>query len=181
MSIIIEGPDGAGKTTLLSELHGQFPEMEQHPRFCTSKGGPIASLAEEVFKDSKNSRPSHFIYDRHPLLSEYVYRSSIEGVVPEAFLTDAMGRIRQRVAKNSFVIFCLPPFRTVADNVMRDEEEQMSGVAQNIDKIYSAYQMHRLMWPGRSIVFDYTQHNYSWQALSYALADTRNKLWKESA
>ena len=55
MTIILEGPDGAGKTTLLSDLSGHLPGMEQHPRFCTSRGGPIADLAEEVSEMTKNN------------------------------------------------------------------------------------------------------------------------------
>ena len=178
MSIIIEGPDGAGKTTLLSELHHQFPQMEQHPRFCTSQGGPIKNLSEAVFKDT-HGKPTHFIYDRHPILSEYVYRLAVDGYIPEAFLSDAMGRVRNRIAYNSLVIFCLPPLSVVKANI--SDEIDMPGVVDNIEMIYGLYQMHRLMWPGRHVIFDYTQRDISWQKLSYALADTRNNLWKESA
>ena len=178
MSIIIEGPDGAGKTTLLSELHHQFPQMEQHPRFCTSKGGPVENLSEAVFRDT-TGHPTHLIYDRHPIISEYVYRLAIDNYIPQAFLHDAMGRVRNRIANNSLTIFCLPPLCVVKDNV--SEEFDMPGVAANITKIYELYQMHRLMWPGRSIVFDYTQHDVSWERLSYALLETRGSLWKESS
>lgn len=178
MSIIIEGPDGAGKTTLLSELHGQFPKMEQHPRFCTSQGGPIENLSAAVFKDT-HGKPTHFIYDRHPILSEYVYRMAIDDYIPEAFLSDAMGRVRNRIAKNSLVIFCLPPLSVVKRNV--SDEHDMPGVVKNINKIYDLYQMHRIMWPGRTVLFDYTHHAASWQGLSYALSETRHSLWKESA
>lgn len=178
MSILIEGPDGAGKTTLLQELHGHFPTMEQHPRFCTSVGGPISDLAEAVFTDVK-SRPTHFIYDRHPVVSEYVYNTSIPGrAIRPAFLTDAMGRVRNRVAHHSLMIWCLPPLREVVRNVTRDEGDQMAGVTENIEEIYRQYQMHRLFWPGRHVTFDYTNSAMSWEGLRYTLSDTRDKLWR---
>jgi hypothetical protein len=177
MSIILEGPDGAGKTTLASDLQAHFPGMEMHPRFCTSVGGPIDGLAEAVYKDAR-ARPTHFIYDRHPVISDYVYNASIPGrrFSPE-FLTIAMGRVRERVAKSSFTIFCLPPFMSVLRNVERDREEQMPGVRENIELIYNLYHMHYLMWPGRKLLYDYTNHSKSWESLIFALKDTRGTLW----
>lgn len=183
MSIIVEGPDGAGKTTLIQDLQGHFPEMELHPRFCTSRGGPIEGLAEEVYRDVV-SKPTHFIYDRHPVISDYVYNAAIpERSYTVGFLTDTMGRLRNRVAHHSLTIWCLPPLSQVRFNCRKDEEagNQMSGVFDNIEKIYDGYHMHRLLWPGRSVIYDYTNSAMSWEGLSYALNDTRNKLWKEHA
>ena len=178
MSIIIEGPDGAGKTTLLSELHSHFPGMEQHPRFCTSKGGPLGNLAELVFRDVQ-PRPTHYLYDRHPCISEYVYRTALAEPISAAFLGDAMGRIRNRLAHHSLTIWCLPPLSVVKKNILSDPADQMPGVDTNIERIYEQYQMHRVMWPGRSVTYDYTNSAVSWEGLRYALSDSRNKLWKE--
>lgn len=178
MTILIEGPDGAGKTTLLSDLAGHFPQMEQHPRFCTSTGGPLDNLAELVFRDVQ-PRATHYLYDRHPCISEYVYRTSLGQSIPSAFLGPAMGRLRNRLAHHSLMIWCLPPLEVVKKNVAQEVGGQMFGMAQNIDKIYEQYQMHRLMWPGRAVTFDYTRPDVSWEALRYTLSDTRDKLWKE--
>lgn len=92
-----------------------------------------------------------------------------------------MGRVRNRVAHHSLTIWCLPPFNTVLRNVEEDAEGQMDGVVQNIATIYAMYQMHRLLWPGRSVLFDYTKSAMSWEGLRYALNDSRGKLWKEHA
>lgn len=178
MSLILEGPDGAGKTTLLSELHAHFPKMEQHPRFCTSKEGPLDNLTELVYRDVQ-SKPTHYLYDRHPCISEYVYRTALGQSISPAFLSDAMGRVRNRLANHSLVIWCLPPLRVVVKNVMRDNGEQMEGVTANIERIYQQYQMHRLMWPGRSVLYDYTHSTASWEGLRYTLSDTLNILWKD--
>lgn len=175
MSIICEGPDGAGKTTLLSELHGHFPEMEQHPRFCTSTGGPITELAEAVYQDVR-AKPTHYLYDRHPVVSDYVYNCAIPGrQFSPAFLTPTMGRVRLRVAHHSLMIWCMPPLSVVKKNL----GEEMPGVHENIERIYQLYQMHQLMWPGRAVIFDYTNSAVSWEGLRYALSNTRGKLWKE--
>lgn len=181
MSIIVEGPDGAGKTTLIQELQYLHPGLEVHPRFCTSTGGPIANLSEAVFKDT-TARPTSFIYDRHPVVSEYVYRTAIQGPqeLSDAFLSDAMARVRQRIAKHSLMIWCLPPLATVRRNIAGDVG-QMPGVEMNIDQIYALYRQHRVFWPGRSIVFDYTNHTVSWEDLRHVLADTVGKLWKDNA
>lgn len=180
MSIIIEGPDGGGKTTLLSDLQGHFPSMVQHPRFCTSTGGPIENLAEAVFKDAQ-PRPTNYIYDRHPVISEYIYTFGTGRPIRPAFLQDSMGRVRNRVAHHSLTIWCLPPLTTVRRNVFNDDQEQMDGVVSNIDTIYHMYEMHRQLWPGRSVVFDYTQSAASWEGLRYALSISKDILWKEHA
>lgn len=181
MTIILEGPDGAGKTTLVQELQHHFPKMEVHPRFCTSKGGPIADLAEEVYKDVK-TYPTHYIYDRHPVISEFIYSTTIPSrSLSSAFLSDTMGRIRQRVALHSLVIWCIPPFSVVKRNIEQDQDTQMDGVASNIDRIYEQYLMHKLMWPGRSVNYDYTNSAMSWEGLRYALGETKDKLWRDAS
>lgn len=178
MSILIEGPDGAGKSTLACDLQAHFPGMEMHPRFCTSVGGPIEGLAEAVYKDTRG-RPTNQIYDRHPVISDYIYNSAIPGrTFTDEFLTVEMGRVRERVAKSSFTIFCLPPYLSVMRNVERDRDDQMPGVWENIKLIYDLYKMHYIMWPGRKLLFDYTQSTFSWDGLSHALRDTEDKLWK---
>lgn len=175
MSIIVEGPDGGGKTTLIQDLQGHFPKMELHPRFCTSKGGPIENLAEAVFKDVR-AKPTHFIYDRHPLVSDYVYNAAIPGrQFSPAFLSPEMGRLRLRVAHHSLMIWCMPPLTLVKENL----GDEMPGVHENITRIYELYQMQMLMWPGRAVLFDYNQSMSSWEGLRYALSDSRGKLWKE--
>lgn len=179
MTIILEGPDGAGKTTLLSDLSGHFPGMEQHPRFCTSStGGPLDNLAELVFRDVQ-ARATHFLYDRHPCVSEYVYRTALGQPIPRAFLTPAMGRLRKRLAYHSLVIWCLPPITTVIENVNKEADSEMPGVVENIERIYEQYEMQRIMWPGRSVTYDYTNSAASWEGLRYALSESRDKLWKE--
>lgn len=178
MTIIIEGPDGAGKTTLVQSLQYHFPGMEQHPRFCTSTGGPISDLAEAVHHDVRTD-PTNFLYDRHPVISEFIYGLAIpERRLAPAFLTPAMGRIRNRVAYHSVTIFCIPPLQAVWDNVLVGDD--MPGVKQNIEKIYDHYVMHQLMWPGQNVIFDYTQQENSWNAVTSLLSRTRNRLWKES-
>jgi hypothetical protein len=149
--------------------------MEQHPRFSTSLGGPIANLEEAVYKDTK-SKATHFLYDRHPTISEYIYTFATARPISPAFLSDTMGRIRNRVAHHSLTIWCLPPLRVIQQTL--DPEKEMPGVVENIERIYELYQMHRIMWPGRSVLYDYTQSSMCWEGLRYTLNETRDKLWR---
>jgi hypothetical protein len=175
MTIIVEGPDGSGKTTLIQELQHQFPEMQIHPRFCTSLEGPIDNLAEAVYH-STVTKPTHYIHDRHPIISEYVYASAIPTrSVNPAFLSNGMSRLRLRLANYSLMVWCMPSLPQVIENT--EQEQQMPGAKENTSKIYEAYMIQRLMWPGRATTFDYTRYEDSWRTLRYVLTDTVKELW----
>jgi hypothetical protein len=176
MSIIVEGPDGAGKTTLISLLQHLYPGLEIHERFTRSIEGPYPDIAERVYR-SVRDRPTHCVHDRHPIISEYVYGGMIptRHINPD-FLKTSMGTIRQRIANNSLVIWCLPPLTKVRHNV--DQEAQMEGVTEYIDKIYEGYLMQRMLWRGAAITYDYTQGRAGDLILADNLTATEGKYWR---
>lgn len=159
MSIIIEGPDGAGKTTLITDLFEDFPgQLERHPRFATSLGGPHRDLADLVFADRDQLQKPDWVYDRHPCFSEYIYAHEIEGrEVDHSFFHSSMKLLHQDIQDYSLVIFCLPPFWRVRANVERDPHGQMEGVQDNLADIHEAYQTRAATYLGNSVVYDYTR------------------------
>ena len=175
MTIIVEGPDGAGKTTLISLIQHLYPDLEVHERFTRSVEGPYPDIAERVYR-SVRDRPTHYVHDRHPVISEYVYGHTIPTRhVNVDFLKVSMKAVRQRIANNSLVIWCLPPLERVRYNV--EQEEQMEGVAEHIDKIYEGYLIQKLLWTGAAITYDYTQGRSGDLILGENLTSTEGKYW----
>lgn len=164
MAVILEGPDGGGKTTLLKRLVKDFPDLQVMPRFATSEGGPVRqgddlfwyarALSQKVMVEHPNA-----LYDRHPMISEYVYRSVIPDAsgrisgLAESFLSEEARVFNELIAKRSLVIFCMPPFSQVVQNLSR--EKQMPGVEENIQKIYNRYRERYITHAGLSLSYNY--------------------------
>lgn len=152
--IILEGPDGSGKDTLMRHLIQEYHFVE-HPRACTSEGGPVNRLDEWVIQDMEQihvQNPS--IYNRHPLISERIYAPIVRKSIPTGLLADDWWwrHYRKWMARYAMVIWCLPPLPVVRANVMRCS--QMPGVVSNINSIYAAYKSAPL-WPGQQIWYNY--------------------------
>ncbi|QWY84927.1 polynucleotide kinase [Gordonia phage MScarn] len=154
MSIIIEGPDGAGKSMLLKSLLEDLPDMRPAPRFCTSTGGPVENLWAEVMTGALDLISSKLIYDRHPMWSEYIYSQELGRDIAPGFLTPSARQLADAMVSATTVVVCLPSLERVRANL--EAEEQMSGVAEHIDRIYQAYMIRVVQYPGRVLVYDYT-------------------------
>jgi len=155
--LILEGPDGGGKTTLLETITERYPGIMQAPRASSSVEGPVKNLFEWATEDMNawGLRP-YSIYDRHPLISEYVYGNATRRSVAPGFNTAAAARLRQVMYRQALVIFCLPPLKVVRENVRANAPEQMAGVVENITKIYQMYAFLARTWPGRAYIYNYT-------------------------
>lgn len=154
--IIVEGPDGAGKSTLVEQLREWYPSMMLAPRASSSgpEGGPVPDLYEWTHRDvhSWPNRPLS-IYDRHPLISEYIYGPVIRGTIDPRFHGTGLHRYMSRRA---LLVLCLPPLNVVRRSV--SAERDMAGVAAHIDTIWTLYASLRATWPDPlSVVrYDYT-------------------------
>lgn len=166
--IIVEGPDGAGKTTFIKTLRqylGDFTvdgEPPLHPRFSHSLRGPdLGNLANLVTDDTyRMPRTPRMVYDRHPLISEYIYGPLCRGGVPDVFRVNSWRtNMTEIVAASAVVVLCLPPVANVMKAVLQPGDGQMPGVIDNIGKIWHAYD--RLTWPGVMLHYDYTAHPLS--------------------
>lgn len=168
--IILEGPDGAGKTQLAQRMSHELG-IPLAPKFVKSdgEGSGTNDLFGEAYRDVVTMPDkAPMIYDRHPLISEYVYGPIVRGVLPPDFVTPTAHATLRLFAEQVHVIWCLPSLQTVYDNVADiDSAEQMEGVHKNIDAIYSMYHTMRLWWGGESTVYDYTVTD---QASKYSIS-----------
>lgn len=156
--IILEGPDGAGKTTLLRNL-----DLPQRPRFATSADGPLNNLYARVYEDfmqvfgHENRVPECGVYDRHSLISEYIYGQIMpDREVPPDFLWPSAKYMLEDIRNRSLLVLALPPLHVVRENLHK--EIQLPGLHEQIFRIYQAYQVFRVTgWPERNlVVYDYT-------------------------
>lgn len=152
--ILIEGPDGSGKTTLLKRLADFYPSIAIHARASEGVNGPVKDLYEWAHDDvwSWGQQPLSF-YDRHPLISEYIYGPIIRGTMDARFHTTPLVR---RVAHRALVIVCLPPLGVVRRSVSASRD--MPGVTTHIDAIWHLYASLRATWPSSTglLYYDWT-------------------------
>lgn len=176
--IVLEGCDGSGKTNLVKQLQG-WSGLPVHPRAATSKDGPRADLFEWAAHDvySMPTQPLS-IYDRHPMISEYVYGPIVRGSVDPRFLGFRGNQISKRFAQNTLVIHCDPGMDEVSKNLRHSAENQMDGVNANADALYYTYASLMHYWPGHRIVWDYTKPD----TFSVVISVIENHImdWKET-
>lgn len=153
--IILEGPDGAGKTTLLANLLDQFPGIEQHERASSSTGGPVPDvhLWAQADVETWAVQPLAF-YDRHPLVSEPIYAQILRpGSMNSWFKELPAHMLMDRMATEALVVFCLPSWETVLENVKN--EGQLEGVVDNLDLLYSTYRNQMFSMASLPTIFHY--------------------------
>lgn len=152
--IIVEGPDGAGKSTLVKKIVDRY-NIPVHPRFVDSDGPKDhTAVYEAVVEDMKALHTIPIcIYDRHPLISEYVYGPIVRRELHHEWQTPVSRLMRSMLAENCLVVWCLPDVQRVRENV--DCNRDMPGVESHIDQIYASYLTIKSFWPGKAV-----RHNY---------------------
>lgn len=152
--IIVEGPDGGGKSTLVRKLTTEF-NVPQHERASHGVAGPVSNLFEWAHKDVVTMPDQEIsVYDRHPLISEYVYGPICRSTLPPGFTTTTAHALVRMMAPRVLVVVCRPP-NSVLKAAVRPERD-MPGVTEHIERIASAYDALRIFWPGITITYDYT-------------------------
>lgn len=154
--IAIEGPDGAGKTVLAKTLSISLGI----PRIKREKQDPFVWTLSEM--TSWNSTRGMRIYDRFPLISEYIYGPIRRGHVSEDFERVRTSELLDRFYADALIIYCRPPYETIVHNV--EHTPQPADIKAHTDNIIRAYdQFFFFDEPsGRfTVVYDYTTHSVS--------------------
>lgn len=153
--LIVEGPDGAGKTTLIQRLSDElgWPVSE---KVVDSQTNAMVDL--EAWVDENLRRGfQRTIFDRHRLISEPIYGPILRGRPRGAFSDLVWLQKRQWLlrAVNPILVWCLPPFEVVRNNIVEDPDNER--VAPHIEEIYWLYFHAATQWrANRSVFYDYT-------------------------
>lgn len=162
--IIVEGPDGGGKSSLCGKLAAELG-VPVHERASHGVDGPVANLFDWAYRDVLTMAEQPIsIYDRHPLISEYVYGPVVRGTLPDGFVTTTAHAMIRMMAGQSLVVLCRPSNERLRSSV--SAQRDMPGVTERIDEIASAYDAVRMFWPGQIITYDYTALENHWSVLS---------------
>lgn len=153
--IIIEGPDGGGKTTLVKQLSHTLG-IPVAPKVVDSDTRAMVDLRQ--WTDQNLDKGFHrTIYDRHRLISEPIYSSVLsDRQLDERFwepqwFQAAMTKLIVMI--QPIVVYCMPPFATVWNNVRGDSQNVI--VSPRIRGLYNAY-LNRMTLDLSAFKFDYT-------------------------
>lgn len=151
--IVVEGPDGAGKTSLVRKLTVEF-NLPAHARASDSVQGPVVDLFDWAHRDVVTMPDQELsVYDRHPLISEYVYGPICRSRLPSGFVTTTAHALVRMMAPRVLVVLCRPSTERLITSV--DADRDMPGVREHIARIASAYDALRIFWPGVIVSYDY--------------------------
>ena len=137
--IVVEGPDGAGKTTLIKEIQ-EVTGLEVAPRVVSKDAEAMVDLVKWT-EDNVARGFQNLIFDRHRLISEPIY-GPILREAPQPGFDDLHWFTHQLFAfylLRPVVIYCLPPFERVWDNVRNDPTNRVVQDKATIRQIYGAY------------------------------------------
>lgn len=158
--IIVEGMDGTGKSRLVARISEYF-NIPIHEKASDPILGPVNNLMEWAYHDviTQPEQPLS-VYDRHPLISEYIY-APVCRTLRKEFITPAAHNLIRLCARQAFVVWCDPGYARVTHNLLENPQEQMDGVIENTGKIYDLYWSMRMFWPGQSTVYNYASTEQS--------------------
>lgn len=157
--IILEGPDGAGKTTLARELE------QLGYRYVHHGVPPAEALDGDLFRwflkplyaakvRADANQPT--VFDRLHL-SDRTYGPVMRG---SATLTELQERLLERFlhARGGQVVLCLPPWRVVLNNWLKNQDNEY---VDNPDKLFQVYKGYfNLTGQHRGyLTYDYTRED----------------------
>lgn len=138
--IILEGPDGAGKTWLAEQLSEDL-RIPVAPKVISSSMTSTLSISVAEWVDKEIDQwPKPIIYDRFPLISEFIYGPVYKQRIRENFdsPTFLYNCYRAFYKVNPVIIYCLPPWENVWTNV-HDEDTDNNAVNTDPVKLKVVY------------------------------------------
>lgn len=160
--IIIEGLDATGKSTLaarISELLGWPIQSSEGPE---KYPGEIVRRSEQYL-----NLPNHTIFDRHPLISQFVYGSLANKTLPPMYLLQELKR------RNPYIIEAHPGNH--GDHIVKahDNPEHLDMITKKRNTLHRLYQeFFRLHFPLRYVyTFDRLEETAQ-SATSYVRRNT---------
>lgn len=158
--IIVEGPDGSGKTTLIKKL-SERTGLSVSPRVVSKDAESMVDLKTWTEMNVKQGWQP-LIFDRHRLISEPIYgpvlRTKAEpGFGDSEWFYDQLYRFYRA---EPFIIYCLPPFSAVWENVRSDPDNTVVAHEGTCRSIYGAYfnkaHTEQVLYK-HSFMYDYTE------------------------
>lgn len=158
--IIVEGPDGAGKTTLINKLV-KGTGLPVAPRVVSKDAEAMTDLVAWTEENVKKGW-QNVIFDRHRLISEPIYGPVLRPEFEPKF--DDQGWLHSMyhefyMGVRPLVIYCLPSFDVVWENVKDDPSNRVVGQRQQLRAIYGAYlnrAMVEQLFNPSTFLYDYT-------------------------
>lgn len=156
--IIVEGPDGGGKTTLITQLQQEYPDLEVAPRVKDKQARTVVPDLQEWVNRNLSEGPQWKLFDRHRLISEFIYGPIIRKEQEPGFtnIPWVWHSLRRFERLRPILIYCLPPLEVVMANIAGDEENEV--VWDHIMGIYTAYLQRATLdaLHNGAIIYDYT-------------------------
>lgn len=162
--IVVEGPDGAGKTTLINQLT-ELTGLSVAPRVVSKDAEAMVDLVKWT-EVNVSTGFQKVIFDRHRLISEPIYGPILRDK-PQPGFSDPQWfyhQLRAFYELDPIIIYCLPPYKTVYDNVKHDPDNKVVSGGIEMRLIWGAYfskamtdhVLHPSTW-----VYDYTQTEFA--------------------
>jgi hypothetical protein len=150
--IILEGPDGSGKTTLANVLG------KDHKYKIIHNGPPVDKNLTDIYIGQLrfvDGEGGNYVFDRLHL-GERIYGNVMRN---KSLINPMEEKIIERhsEAMDAQVVLCLPPWRTVLENWVRNAANEYVDTVEKLKTIHEMYV--KLLYSGRPYVwFDYTRH-----------------------
>lgn len=157
--LILEGPDGSGKSTLAKHLL----KGTGYPTMLISRSGPPGNeetLEKQIeWLNELAMTGLNFILDRHPLISEAIYRRVLRGQDWPGWSLDKVYRAFRRL--NHMILYCRPPQKTLQEGIKT--EKQLEGVSDRLEVLMRTYDIAMVRFAEMGLAvrrFDWTEDKH---------------------
>ena len=162
--LIVEGPDGSGKTTLIQSLKERF-DLPVAARTVGQDTKPLINLKQWVETQGLSTQP--MIYDRHRLISEFVYGPILRKQQHEGFTNPlwVYHHLQSLIFRRPLIVFCMPPLEQIRRNLAQDPDN--ISVVDHTEQIYASYLLQYTFWSSIDLAHNYRNSHGTPRVLFY--------------